>query len=367
MVINVKDFGAVGDGQTDDTAAIQAAVDSTGGIGASVLVPAGTYLVSAPIILSEKITLFGEGMGATVLKIPDQHNQDIIGLVRTPFGNGTHYVSVRDLTLDGNRENQTGAEHYGFFCGVTPARPESDFDIACTRVEARNFWVYGFDPHEVTTRLTLTDCVAHDNGRDGFVLDGTVNAIVTGCISYNNGRHGINVVTASRTCILSNNICYGNGENGITIQNRSQAIQIIGNTVRQNADNGIYCIDVDHTIIQNNDVRENYAHGIRIDGCPFTTITGNTLKNNSQGEHDRYSEILIDDNDDIGTYQTLVAINVIESTGEVRARYGIQETTGENSAIQDQNAYIGNRIFGAATANLEIQGRHAEIRGNVAY
>ena len=39
--VSVKDFGAVGDGVTDDTAAIQAALDS----GAStVTVPDGTYI-----------------------------------------------------------------------------------------------------------------------------------------------------------------------------------------------------------------------------------------------------------------------------------------------------------------------------------
>jgi polygalacturonase len=38
---NVKDFGAAGDGQTDDTAAFQAAVAT----GLDVYVPAGVYVV----------------------------------------------------------------------------------------------------------------------------------------------------------------------------------------------------------------------------------------------------------------------------------------------------------------------------------
>lgn len=47
-MLNVRDFGAKGDGTTDDTAAIQAALDaaSTRGISA-VLFPTGTYKVSA--------------------------------------------------------------------------------------------------------------------------------------------------------------------------------------------------------------------------------------------------------------------------------------------------------------------------------
>ncbi len=366
MDINVKDFGAVGDGRTDDTDALQRAIDSTGGF-ARVLIPGGTYLVSASLVLADGIILMGEGMGITTLKIPDQHNAAMTGLVRTPYGVSSRYVSVRDLTLDGNLENQNPPEQYGFYCGVTPSQPESDFDISCFRVEARGFSYYGFDPHEVTTRLMLTDCVSHDNGRDGFTLDSTVNTILRGCISYNNGRHGINLVTGSRACILSQNICYGNGSNGIMVQNRSQGNQIIGNIVTGNSGDGIACVGVDHTVIQNNQISQNKGNGIRISGCPFTTITGNTIRSNSQGEHNNSSEIVITDNTDIGTYQTLVAINAIESRGDIRARYGIYETTGENAAIQDRNAYIGNRVYGAASANIAIEGRNAVINGNIEY
>jgi len=42
LVVNVKDKGAKGDGHTDDTAAIQAAIDEVAGTGGTVLVPKGT-------------------------------------------------------------------------------------------------------------------------------------------------------------------------------------------------------------------------------------------------------------------------------------------------------------------------------------
>ena len=47
LVVNVRDKGAKGDGRTDDTEAIQAAIDEVGGTGGTVLVPSGTYMVDA--------------------------------------------------------------------------------------------------------------------------------------------------------------------------------------------------------------------------------------------------------------------------------------------------------------------------------
>jgi hypothetical protein len=66
--VSVKDFGAVGDGVTDDTAAIQAAIDS-GALGITVLLPAGTYKVTDTILLKRTgVRLKGAGEGVTFVK-----------------------------------------------------------------------------------------------------------------------------------------------------------------------------------------------------------------------------------------------------------------------------------------------------------
>ncbi|MGE3818437.1 MAG: glycosyl hydrolase family 28-related protein [Isosphaeraceae bacterium] len=113
--LNVRDFGAAGDGRADDTAAIQAAIDTAAREGGgTVAVPAGVYLCRT-LTLRSKIHLVGSGFEATILRLRDGTNDDLLrtqdharltgtGAVLGPFN-----WSVRDLTLDGNRaRNKAG-------------------------------------------------------------------------------------------------------------------------------------------------------------------------------------------------------------------------------------------------------------------
>ena len=68
-VASVKDFGAVGDGVTDDTAAIQAAIDAVFAASSGIVtIPAGTYIVSSPLTLKSGVILSGAGHTVTILK-----------------------------------------------------------------------------------------------------------------------------------------------------------------------------------------------------------------------------------------------------------------------------------------------------------
>lgn len=65
--VNVRDFGAKGDGVTDDTAAIQAAIDFAAEKGCRTLIPASgaAYVTTASIVVPRGVTVFGDSHNGT--------------------------------------------------------------------------------------------------------------------------------------------------------------------------------------------------------------------------------------------------------------------------------------------------------------
>ena len=107
--VSVKDFGAIGDGVADDTAAFQAAIDafkptSIGVEGLpnksiNIYIPVGVYLITAPIEVYSGINLYGEGAASTLKAGPSLTTQ-ILELVDTINGQ-CRWVSISSLNFEG--------------------------------------------------------------------------------------------------------------------------------------------------------------------------------------------------------------------------------------------------------------------------
>jgi hypothetical protein len=95
----VKDFGAVGDGVTDDTAAIQAAIDSMGANNGDLIITAGTYSFNSTLTISGSHHTI-EAKGGAVLQW-----DGITGTTGLQFGDGTAgtaNLNVRNLRVNDN-------------------------------------------------------------------------------------------------------------------------------------------------------------------------------------------------------------------------------------------------------------------------
>jgi len=88
---NALDFGVVGDGTTNDTAALQAAINaSTGGV---LYLPAGIYLCST-LSLVANLTLVGAGQNNTIIRSNGSNVGSFIS------GTSTNNVTVQNLQID---------------------------------------------------------------------------------------------------------------------------------------------------------------------------------------------------------------------------------------------------------------------------
>lgn len=93
--VNVKDFGAKGDGVTDDTIAIQTALDE----GVNVYFPVGTYLYTPPLIIRKhNVGIIGDSIRKTILK-PTNTTQNAI---EVGMGVDVSYSVFKNFKLEGN-------------------------------------------------------------------------------------------------------------------------------------------------------------------------------------------------------------------------------------------------------------------------
>ncbi len=110
QIISVKDFGAVGDGVTDDLPAFQAAHDSLSPVGSSVggeiWIPPGNYFLSGTWVINKRVKISGASKGDQVqtagsrLTFPiNVTGIRVHSIVSSGTGSGADYTVIQDLNL----------------------------------------------------------------------------------------------------------------------------------------------------------------------------------------------------------------------------------------------------------------------------
>ncbi len=207
--------GAKGDGVTDDSPAINAAITAATPGGGTVFFPAGTYLCGSTITLPGGVHLVGSGVGGdifsatdtelpyrgTVLRLKSASNVDLIktvnfdgltGSVKAAAYQTPGRFGLHNLALDGNKAGNRS----GIPLRIFGKAYEIDHVVIQNGAAGGVYSEYGGGGYEMEARLTNFHIT--DNAGDGLVWKGPHDSLfVNGVVARNSGYNGINIVMGS--------------------------------------------------------------------------------------------------------------------------------------------------------------------------
>lgn len=188
--INVRWFGATGDGITDDSTSIQDAFDAAAVDGGEVYFPPGIYIVGTTLSIptSNPVSIIGAGKFKTIIKLAD--NADVTVMETKDFDvlyaavsvNGMTRVVLRDFTIDGNSANNAlghGLRLYGWAYKVE--------NIDIVKCSEHGLWTaWGVDrvgtPDDTAMESKFDHIRSLTNGGKGWLHEGPHDSIMIGYV-----------------------------------------------------------------------------------------------------------------------------------------------------------------------------------------
>jgi hypothetical protein len=301
--VSVKDFGAIGDGATNDTAALQAALNSIAS-GGSLYFPFGTYNHTGLSLTGSNINLYGDGAKLV-------------------------YSGVSDGFLIQSANNANASNFY--MSGLTFKNGVSAF-----KIKGQGTGIY--------SNINITSCI-FDTSTSGMVwFEHCSDTVFDSNKLYDGGDNGV-YYSFSNNAIISDNLlvnCIGSG--AITV-GYSDAVISANNIIIAN--NEIYT--------DGDALAGNYISGIDAVHCSDVFITGNHVSNKTTGVAGRQYKtgILVEEN-------TIINVGVVANKIFNMPEYGIRLGTASGSILS--NVKIASNeiddctlgIDANATQNLKI-------------
>lgn len=350
QTLSVKDFGATGDGSTDDTTAIQNALNA--GSGRTVYFPAGTYRISTTLVIKTKTTVLGDGINKSIIKLTSGFSASTTA-IRNDIVTGTanvYYdtdIELCGLTFDGNNNSTRTSELLGF---------------------------------AKILNLTFKNCAVQNSTFIGFACTASKNVVVSQCYFTNNGRPIPSTTSAPAVWFattaqgtpydvrvennyfyannwsaayfmpvrgsFSNNNCLNNGESTVFASDAGSYLRFENNHIagatRSNISASGIELGAPYTVISGNIIESCAADGIALSDVQNVTIADNHIFNN--GQEPAY-------------YPYANGITIIGTMSSPNQPDHIQihgNRIGDRQGTKTQYAAIGFGGSGAACTNVAI-------------
>ncbi len=286
---NVRDFGAKGDGKTDDTTAIQCALDAATKTQATVVVPEGVFLCSA-LKLHPQVGLVGaptwsyQKPGGAVIRLNDDKARCLLDMT------GAIGATVSGLSLDGQG---LGEGIHGILVDKPEYKVEDSFRIERCQigrftgdgVRLDRIWCFSMRHNMI--------CYNKENGLrirgwDGFLLDNWFSG---------NGQAGFGAYEENASITLVANRIEWNRSGGVIVHSGNH-YHITSNFIDRSGGPGIALLDSDGpsstiSIVGNlihrsgapwRELDPHDSSHVRFEGCHGLVFSGNAM---SVGQDDR--------------------------------------------------------------------------------
>lgn len=340
--VSVRDFGALGDGSTDDTTAIQAALDA----GGLVIFPPGTYKITASLEVSSDTTISGYGACISVYGTAPYHAIINTGWTEAGTDDGVENVNILGLEIDGRKSTKTSATdvNSGRGISINSGRYCTVRDCYVHDTYTHGIWFGSYyssdDDTYYTHHITVAGNRCENCGNtewsrgygiwffwksyDFVIADNVVTHGEAGGIAVDDASSGAEASKQCERFAITGNVVTGDtartdtlNERGITVEgsfdftvtgntidgigdaimvsdgqgNQTTGYGVIsGNTVRA-ANKGIRILDSRDVLISGNDIEANAGTtptGIRIESAadPYivnVSVTGNLIKSTLVG------------------------------------------------------------------------------------
>lgn len=372
--VSVKDFGAVGDGITDDTAAIQNAINTSG----FVFLPSGNYRVTSTITLNSGTHLVGTGRSNTTI------TSEIVGasLFQT-VASSAAFIYVGDMKLVGN--GLTGASGNGHAINfIDPAIGSGTFTPQNSLLE--RLWITGFKGLDVCTNsgsptissaavvmydtlaITCRNLVVTNCGH-GFYLRKTQNCRIEDCVVDGVTKYAL-LSYQSDNLILTRcdfidagdgvteagypNTTFGSG---IVVSNEDFNFVLQDSKIKNNRAGGqaIRLMFTEGAVIDANWIRADAMtdvqhRGIYAERCSGLRITNNTFDPSitAFSATRKYEQIELYNSQTNETFHASIEGNVFGDVSGMDIAYNIK--VGGNANTRSYQVTIRNNKFGYRSA-----------------
>jgi len=384
---------------TDETASNNTEYFDAAITACSLYVPVNIYEINGQIgeIPSNRFVR-GAGKGKTIIKIAD--NSVVQGsafTVLTTENSGTS-ITLSDLTIDGNLDNQagvipTGNANYGFAVRAT--------NVLVENCEFTGIAANGTGVPTNGAQVIFDNCWSHHNGKKGFHSGSVSDVQIKGGFWYTNGEGaagsygvGIGMHQGMKDFNIIGAHCFDNGLYGIYVgdslgesgsdsrrgniigcnsyDNYSAGInisaddtesgnlnihlKIVGCDIYGQTYYGITATGAHSIIISNNSIRENGRSGVRTVNPRNIKILGNEIYNNNQ-EDSTYSGIDIvtagsePGYNDCGNV-TIANNTIADHQSTATQEFGIR--TNNESAWTANLKIHNNILFGNVDEQIEV-------------